>query len=62
MLKNLNENKETMVGNILFKEDKEKTKEMITQMWNYRAGINIEKEKKIRKESRQEKNNKQKRI
>ena len=30
---------------------------MITQMWNYRAGINIEKEKKSRKESRQEKNN-----
>ena len=26
-------------------------------MWNYRAGINIEKEKKSRKESRQEKNN-----
>ena len=63
MLKNRNENKETMVGNILFKEDKEKTKEMITQMWNYRAGMNIEKEKKIRKESRQEKlANKQKRI
>ena len=46
MIKNLNENKETMVGNILFKEDKEKTKEMITQMWNYRAGIKKRKAEK----------------
>ena len=38
-----------MVGNILFKEDKEKTKEMIEHMWNYRTGMNIEKEKKENK-------------
>ena len=49
MLRNHNDNKETMVGNILFKEDKEKTKDMIEQMWNYRTGMNIEKEKKQNK-------------
>ena len=66
MLKNYNENKEQMVGSILFKEDKEKIKQMIETMWNYRTGKMIENDKtetkKGNKATRKEKDNKQKRL
>ena len=42
MLKNYNENNEQMIGSILFKENKEKIKQMIETMWNYRTGKMIE--------------------
>ena len=66
MLKNYNENKEQMVGSILFKEDKEKIKQMIETMRNYRTGKMIEnyetETKKRNKATRKEKDNKQKRL
>ena len=62
MLRNHNENKEIMVGNILFKENKEKTKEMLTNMWNYRTGMYIEKEKKENQNRIKTKKENQKRI
>ena len=66
MLKNYNENKESMVGRILFKEDKEKVKQMIEDMFNYRTGKMIGNDKietkKRNKTTRKEKDNKQKRL
>ena len=66
MLKNYKENKESMVGSILFKEDKEKIKQMIETKWNYRTGKMIENDKtetkKGNKATRKEKDNKQKRL
>ena len=66
MLKNYNGNKEQKVGSILFKEDKEKIKQMIETMWNYRTGKMIENDetetKKRNKATRKEKDNKQKRL
>ena len=66
MLKNYNENKEQMVGSILFKEDKEKIKQMIETIRNYRTGKMIEnyetETKKRNKATRKEKDNKQKRL
>ena len=66
MLKNYNENKEQMVGSILFKEDKEKIKQMIETIRNYRTGKMIENDetetKKRNKATRKEKDNKQKRL
>ena len=66
MLKNYNENKEQMVGSILFKEDKEKIKQMIETIRNYRTGKMIENDetetKKRNKATRKENYNKQKRL
>ena len=66
MLKNYNDNKERMVGSILFKEDKEKVKQMIEAMFKYRAGKMIQNDKietkKRNKATRKEKDNKQKRL
>ena len=46
MQKNLNEDKEMMIGSILFgKNDKEKIKAMIEVMWKYRLGKKLQKEK-----------------
>ena len=66
MLKNYKENKESMVGSILFKEDKEKVKQMLEEMVNYRTGKMIENDKietkKRNKATEKEKDNKQKRV
>ena len=66
MLKNYNENNEQMIGSILFKENKEKIKQMIETLWNYRTGKMIENDKtetkKGNKATRKEKYNKQKRL
>ena len=66
MLKNHHENKERMVGNILFKEEKEKVKQMLEDMYKYRRGRTSENEKtekkKRKKATRKEKDNKQKRL
>ena len=66
MLKNYNENGEQMVGSILFKQDKEKMKQMIETMWNYRTGKMIENDKtetkKWNKATRKERDYEQKRL
>ena len=66
MLKNYNENGEQMVGSILFKQDKEKMKQMIETMWNYRTGKMIENDKtetkKRNKATRKERDYEQKRL
>ena len=66
MLKNYNENGEQMVGSILFKQDKEKIKQMIETMWNYRTGKMIEydktESKKRNKATRKERDYEQKRL
>ena len=66
MLKNYNENREKMVGSMLFKEDKEKLKQMLETMFNYRTGVMIEKgkmdTKKMHKAIRKGKDSKQKRL
>ena len=66
MLKNYNENGEQMVGSILFKQDKEKIKQMIETMWNYRTGKMIENDKtetkKRNKATRKERDYEQKRL
>ena len=66
MLKNYNENNEQMVSSILFKEDKEKIKQMVETKWNHRTGKMIENDetetKKRNKATRKEKDNKQKRL
>ena len=66
MLKNHHENKERMVGNILFKEEKEKVKQMLEDMYKYRRGRTSENDKtekkKRKKATRKEKDNKQKRL
>ena len=53
-----------MVGNLLFKEDKEKIKVMLENMWNYRTGMMIEKDKRETKKNNitkgKEKKNKKK--
>ena len=66
MLKNYNENGEQMDGSILFKQDKEKMKQMIETMWNYRTGKMIENDKtetkKRNKATRKERDYEQKRL
>ena len=66
MLKNYNEDREKMVGSLLFKEDKEKLKWMLEAMINYRTAVMIEKgkmdPKKMHKAIRKRKENKQKRL
>ena len=66
MLKNYNENNEQMVGGILFKENKEKIKQLVETEWNHRTGKMIENDetetKKRNKATRKEKDNKQKRL
>ena len=42
-----------MVGSILFKEDKEKLKQMVEAMFNYRTGVMIEKGKMDTKKNAQ---------
>ena len=55
--KNLNMDKEKMVGNILFgKGDKEKIKTMIEEMWKFRLGKKLQKEKLPKKIKSKEKN------
>ena len=55
--KNLNMDKEKMVGNILFgKGDKEKIKTMIEEMWKFRLGKKLQREKLSKKIKNKEEN------